>query len=56
MKIERLKELKQKLTNEADLSNIWLFYMDHFADYPEFTELGDPQNLSANVWQENNDY
>lgn len=42
MKIERLQELKQKLTNEADLSNIWLFYMDHFADYREFTELGEP--------------
>ena len=42
MKIERLQELKQKLTNEADLSQIWLFYMDHFADHPEFTELGEP--------------
>ncbi|MFK0733511.1 MAG: hypothetical protein HEQ35_07715 [Gloeotrichia echinulata IR180] len=42
MKIERLQELKQKLTNEADLSNIWLFYMDHFADHAEFTELGQP--------------
>lgn len=42
MKIDRLQELKQKLTNEADLSNVWLFYMDHFADQPEFTELGKP--------------
>jgi hypothetical protein len=42
MKIERLQELKQKLTKEADLSKIWLFYMDHFADYAEFTELGEP--------------
>ncbi len=42
MKIERLQELKQKLTSEADLSKIWLFYMDHFADHPEFTELGEP--------------
>jgi hypothetical protein len=42
MKIERLQELKQKLTNEADLSRIWLFYMDYFADHPEFTELGQP--------------
>jgi hypothetical protein len=42
MKIDRLQELKQKLTNEADLSRIWLFYMDHFADHPEFTELGEP--------------
>jgi hypothetical protein len=42
MKIDRLQELKQKLTNEADLSDIWLFFMDHFADHPEFTELGEP--------------
>lgn len=42
MKIDRLQELKQKLTSEADLSHIWLFYMDHFADDPEFTELGKP--------------
>ncbi|MGI2902779.1 hypothetical protein [Tolypothrix sp. VBCCA 56010] len=42
MEIERLQELKQKLTNEADLSHIWSFYMDHFADHPEFTDLGEP--------------
>ncbi|MEH1929400.1 hypothetical protein [Nostoc sp.] len=42
MKIDRLQELKQKLTNEADLSHIWSFYMDHFADLPEFTDLGEP--------------
>ncbi len=42
MNIDRLQELKQKLTIEADLSNIWLFYMDHFADHAEFTELGKP--------------
>ncbi|GAA6618523.1 hypothetical protein [Scytonema sp. NUACC26] len=42
MKIDRLQELKQKLTNEAELSEIWTFYMDHFADHPEFTDLGKP--------------
>jgi hypothetical protein len=42
MKIERLQELKVKLTQVKDLSKIWLFYMDHFADYPEFTDLGAP--------------
>jgi hypothetical protein len=42
MKIDRLQELKQKLANEADLSNIWVFYMDHFADHPKFTDLGKP--------------
>ena len=35
MNIDRLQELKRKLTNDADLSDIWLFYMDHFADHPE---------------------
>ncbi|BAZ02924.1 hypothetical protein NIES37_69370 (plasmid) [Tolypothrix tenuis PCC 7101] len=42
MNIDRLQELKQKLTHEADLSNIWLFYMDHFADHPQFTDMGEP--------------
>ncbi|BAZ02730.1 hypothetical protein NIES37_67430 [Tolypothrix tenuis PCC 7101] len=42
MNINRLQELKQKLTHDADLSNIWLFYMDHFADHPEFTDMGEP--------------
>ncbi|MEH2283860.1 MAG: hypothetical protein V7K90_21465 [Nostoc sp.] len=42
MKIDRLQELRQKLTNDADLSRIWLFYMDYFADQPEFTDLGEP--------------
>lgn len=42
MKIEQLQELKLKLTQEKDLSKIWLFYMDHFVDYPEFTDLGKP--------------
>jgi hypothetical protein len=37
MKIKQLQELKLKLTQEKDLSKIWLFYMDHFVDYPEFT-------------------
>ncbi|NDJ25757.1 hypothetical protein GS682_30065 [Nostoc sp. B(2019)] len=42
MNIDQFQELKRKLTSEADLSNIWLFYMDHFADHAEFTDLGEP--------------
>ncbi|MEH1961863.1 MAG: hypothetical protein V7L05_18675 [Nostoc sp.] len=42
MNIDRLQSLKQKLTDVADLSHIWSFYMDHFADHPEFTDLGEP--------------
>ncbi|BDA66065.1 hypothetical protein CAL7716_002310 [Calothrix sp. PCC 7716] len=40
MNLDRLQELKQKLTNDTDFSKIWLFYMDHFADHPEFIEVG----------------
>ncbi|MEA5605924.1 MAG: hypothetical protein RM022_012075 [Nostoc sp. EfeVER01] len=42
MNIDQFQELRQKLTSEPDLSNIWLFYMDHFADHAEFTDLGEP--------------
>lgn len=40
MKLERPKQLQQKLLKEKDLSKIWLFYMDEFADHPEFIEVG----------------
>jgi hypothetical protein len=42
MNTKRFEELKQKLSHEADLSEIWGFYMDHFADHLEFIELGQP--------------
>jgi hypothetical protein len=42
MNPQRWPELKQKLTQEKDLSEIWSFYMDHFADHAEFTDLGEP--------------
>ncbi|MEH2269267.1 MAG: hypothetical protein V7K68_12665 [Nostoc sp.] len=48
MNIDQLQELKRKLTNDADLSDIWLFYMDHFADLPEFTDLGEPVGSQTN--------
>jgi hypothetical protein len=40
MKVNRFKQLKKKLSEEKDLSKIWLFYMDHFADHEEFTNQG----------------
>jgi hypothetical protein len=40
MNFKRWQELKQILTEEKDLSNIWSYYMDHFADHPEFINLG----------------
>ncbi len=42
MNINQLLELKQKLIDEKDLSKIWLFFMDRFADSMEFTDLGEP--------------
>lgn len=42
MNRDRLQQLKQKLVQELDLSEIWLFYMDHFAEHKEFTDLGEP--------------
>ncbi len=40
MNSDRWRELKQKLTDESDLSEIWSYYMDHFADHPKFTRMG----------------
>ncbi len=40
--IKRLEELKSRLTREKKLDKVWTFYMDHFADHAEFTELGQP--------------
>ena len=42
MNINQLLELKQKLIDEKNLSKIWLFFMDNFADSMEFTDLGEP--------------
>ena len=42
MNLEKLKLLKQMLSREKELDSIWSFYMDNFADYPEFTDLGEP--------------
>jgi hypothetical protein len=41
MDIDRLKELRKKLVIEKDLSEVWEFYMDHFADHEAFTDLGE---------------
>ena len=46
MKLNRLQELKRKLINGKDFSEIWLFYMDHFANHREFTDLGEPSQNS----------
>jgi hypothetical protein len=41
MNIIQWQELKRQLVEGPDLAKIWLYYMDHFADLPEFIELGD---------------
>ncbi|MGH2412878.1 MAG: hypothetical protein ACRDEA_04115 [Microcystaceae cyanobacterium] len=46
MNLERLVQLKQKLSHEKKLDSVWSFYMAHFADYQEFTDLGQPTNNS----------
>jgi hypothetical protein len=42
MNLELLEQLKQKLSHEKELSSVWLFYMDNFADHREFIEVGEP--------------
>jgi hypothetical protein len=42
MNFKRWQELKQILTEDEDLSNIWSYYMDHFGDHPKFINLGQP--------------
>ena len=41
MRLVRLQELKRKLMKEKDFSKTWTFYMDEFADHPEFLEVGE---------------
>ena len=42
MNLNLLEELKQKLSQAKNLSSVWSFYLDNFADYQEFTDLGEP--------------
>jgi hypothetical protein len=42
MNINLFQKLKQKLKQEPKLADIWEFYMDHFADHEEFTDMGEP--------------
>jgi hypothetical protein len=39
--IKRLDQLKLMLSHEKELSLVWLFYMDNFADHKEFTDMGE---------------
>lgn len=55
MDLSLLEQLKQKLVREKDLSRVWNYYMDHFADHQAFIEQGEPvrhsllENIIAEV-------
>ncbi len=40
--LRRLKDLEMRLNREKDLGKLWEYYMDRFADHPEFIEFGEP--------------
>ena len=40
--LNKLKELQLRLDREKDLGKLWEFYLDRFADHPEFLEFGEP--------------
>ena len=41
MDITRLSELKEKLAIATNFGDLWEFYMDEFADHPEFLDWGE---------------
>jgi hypothetical protein len=41
MELDRLPELKHELLHEEELSEVWQFFLDHFADDPEFADFGE---------------
>ena len=43
MELKQLLQLKKRLIHETDLSKVWSYYMDNFADFPEFIEQGSPK-------------
>ncbi len=42
MDLTQIPALKHKLLYEKQLSEVWSFFMDHFADHPEFAGFGEP--------------
>jgi len=41
MDLAQLQQLKQQLLHEEQLSRIWLYFMDHFAEKVEFIAIGE---------------
>jgi hypothetical protein len=41
MDLARLQELKHKLLHEDKLGPVWTFFLDHFAENPDFIALGE---------------
>lgn len=46
LNLKKLDQLKLMLSHEKELSIVWTFYMDHFADHSEFTDMGKPTRHS----------
>lgn len=40
--LKKLKELRLRLDREKNLGKLWEFYLDRFADHPEFIDFGEP--------------
>ncbi|MCT7971895.1 hypothetical protein [Laspinema olomoucense] len=40
--LHKLRELQIRLDRDKDLGKFWNFYMDRFADHPEFLDFGGP--------------
>ncbi|MDB9315101.1 hypothetical protein PN462_18445 [Spirulina sp. CS-785/01] len=40
--LKKLKELRLRLEREKNLGKLWEYYMDRFADHPEFMDVGEP--------------
>ncbi len=38
--LKRLKQLQSRIDRDKDLGEFWEFYMDYFADHPEFLDFG----------------
>jgi hypothetical protein len=40
--LNRMKELRRKMTTEAQIAEVWRFFLDHFGESEEFVRLGTP--------------
>ena len=43
MDLKKLDELKKQMQHGKDFKKVWEYFLDHFGEDSEFTELGAPQ-------------